>query len=123
MPGQLELYNSDNFITKIIEQFRNWEWRLCSIHLSDSLYVSDSGKFISVILCALSVMVNLEVAQINVLSKVDLMPSNSPYNLEYFEQLPDLKHLLRLVNVCFLILKFTICYIIKLFYNNNFKKR
>lgn len=101
MPGQLELYNSDNFITEIMEEFRKWKWRFCAIHLSDSLYASDPGKFISVILCALSVMVNLEVAQINVLSKVDLMPSNSVYNLEYFEQLPDLRHLLHLLDVCF----------------------
>lgn len=99
MPGQLELYNCDDSISKIIEQFHKWEWRLCAIHLTDSLYVSDPGKFISIVLCSLSVMINLEVAQINVLSKVDLMPSDAPYNQEFFEQMPDLTQIARLLDV------------------------
>uniref|UniRef100_A0A915DEX4 GPN-loop GTPase 2 n=1 Tax=Ditylenchus dipsaci TaxID=166011 RepID=A0A915DEX4_9BILA len=81
MPGQLELYNSDDSITNVIQQFNRWQWRICAIHLSDALYASDPGKFISVVLCALSIMVNLEVAQINVLSK-----------------LPDLKQVARLLD-------------------------
>ncbi|KAI1728895.1 ATP binding protein [Ditylenchus destructor] len=98
MPGQLELYNSDRSISDIITTFGKWQWRLCAVHLSDSLYVSDPGKFISVVLCALSIMVNLEVAQVNVLSKVDLLSPDIPYNLEFFEQLPDLKQLVRLLD-------------------------
>lgn len=101
MPGQLELYNCDDSITRIIEEFRKWDWNLCAIHLSDSLYVSDPGKFISVVLCSLSVMINLEVAQINVLSKCDLMPPDTPYDQEFFENLPDLKHIVWLLDVSF----------------------
>jgi GTPase SAR1 family protein len=98
MPGQLELYNSDDSLTKVIRQFERWGWQFCALHLSDSMYCSDPGKFISVVLSALSVMVNLEVPQINVLSKVDLLPSDTPYNMEFFEQLPDLRQICRLLD-------------------------
>lgn len=102
MPGQLELYNSDDSITKIIQQFTKWDWRLCAVHLSDSVYISDAGKFVSVILAALSIMINLEVAQINVLTKVDLLDeSKLPYDFEFFENLPDLKYLADLLDVSY----------------------
>uniref|UniRef100_A0A7E4UW17 GPN-loop GTPase 2 n=1 Tax=Panagrellus redivivus TaxID=6233 RepID=A0A7E4UW17_PANRE len=99
MPGQLELYNSDDSITQIIQQFNKWDWRMCAVHLSDSVYIADPGKFVSVILAALSIMVNLEVAQINVLTKVDLLDEDRlPYDFEFFENLPDLKYLTDLLD-------------------------
>jgi len=98
MPGQLELYTCDDSMRQIVEQFRKWKWNLCAVHLNDSIYASDPGKFISVVLSSLIVMVNLELPQINVLSKVDSIPSDAPYNLEYFEQLPDLKYLAQLLD-------------------------
>lgn len=99
MPGQLELYNSDGSIAEIVDHFRRWEWRVCSVYLSDSLYASDPGKFISVVLSALAAMINLEVAQVNVLSKVDMIQPDTSFNLDFFERLPDLKHLVRLLDV------------------------
>ncbi|KAK6105671.1 hypothetical protein QQG55_21175 [Brugia pahangi] len=98
-PGQLELYNSDNCITSIIHSMEKWGHRLVAVHLSDSLYCSDAGKFISVLLSALSIMINLECAQINVLSKQDLLNDNDlPYNFEFFEQLPDALRLVELLD-------------------------
>ena len=47
--------------------------QLVAVHLVDSHYCSDPGKFISVLLTSLSTMVQLELSHINVLSKVDLM--------------------------------------------------
>lgn len=100
MPGQLELYNTDDSVAKIVRQLEKWGWRLCAIHLSDSVYCSDPGKFISVILSALSIMINLEMGQINVLSKTDLLSGQDlPYDFEFFEQLPDLKQIVRLLDV------------------------
>lgn len=102
MPGQLELYNSDDSISRITSQLTRWNFRLCAVHLSDSLYCSDAGKFVAVILSALSIMINLEVPQINVLSKADLLPTDLPYGVEFFQELPDLKYLLDLFGVNFL---------------------
>ncbi|KAI6178313.1 GPN-loop GTPase 2 [Aphelenchoides besseyi] len=98
MPGQLELYNSDDSITKITRQLQAADCRLCAVHLSDSMYCSDAGKFVAVILSALSITINLELPQVNVLSKADLLPSDLPYNADYYRQLPDLKHLTDLLD-------------------------
>uniref|UniRef100_A0A914H3S7 GPN-loop GTPase 2 n=1 Tax=Globodera rostochiensis TaxID=31243 RepID=A0A914H3S7_GLORO len=98
MPGQLELYCSEDSIKRIVAQFSSWGWHICAVHLSDSTYANDPGKFVSVLLSALSAMVNLEVSQINVLSKVDLLPDSAPFRLEYFEELPNLKHLTDCLN-------------------------
>ena len=46
---------------------------MVTVHLVDSHYCSDPGKFISVLLTSLSTMVQIELPHINVLSKVDLM--------------------------------------------------
>ena len=47
--------------------------QLVAVHLVDSHYCSDPGKFISVLLTSLSTMVQLELPHINILSKVDIM--------------------------------------------------
>ena len=44
--------------------------RICAVFLIDSHFMVDGGKFISGAMAALSVMVNLEVPHVNVLSKV-----------------------------------------------------
>uniref|UniRef100_A0A914R7J2 GPN-loop GTPase 2 n=1 Tax=Parascaris equorum TaxID=6256 RepID=A0A914R7J2_PAREQ len=82
LPGQLELYS--------ILQMEKWGHRVVTMHLSDSMYCSDAGKFISVVLSALAVTVNLEAAQVNVLSKMDL--------IKFFKELPDLSKLTELVD-------------------------
>ncbi|MCP9264145.1 GPN-loop GTPase 2 [Dirofilaria immitis] len=98
-PGQLELYSSDNCISSIIHNMEKWGFRLVAVHLSDSLYCTNAGKFISVLLCALSIMINLECAQINVLSKQDLLEDNDlPYNFEFFEQIPEMSRLIELLD-------------------------
>lgn len=93
MPGQLELYNSDDSVRKIVDELTKKGFRLCAVHLSDSMHCSDVGKFVAVIFSALSIMINLEIAQINVLSKSDLLQENLPFDLSFFEELPDLRYL------------------------------
>ncbi|VDK43394.1 unnamed protein product [Anisakis simplex] len=102
-PGQLELYNSDDCIASIIRtllrgQIEKWGHRLVVVHLSDSVYCADVGKFIAVVLSALSVMVNLETAQVNVLSKMDLIANDLPFNEDFFQQLPNLRKFIELLD-------------------------
>ncbi|KAF7637123.1 GPN-loop GTPase 2 [Meloidogyne graminicola] len=98
MPGQMELYCSDDSVRKIINWFNQMHWQICAVYLNDSTYINDSGKFISVILSSLMSMINLEMTQINVLSKVDLLSNDLPFELDYYQELPDLKHLLDLLD-------------------------
>ena len=46
---------------------------MCCVYLLDSVFMSDSHKFASGILCCLSAMIQLELPHINVLTKVDLL--------------------------------------------------
>jgi len=93
MPGQLELYCSTDSIQRTAQQFSKWHWQICAVHFSDSTYVNDVGKFVGVVLSSLSAMINLEMPQLNVLSKVDLLPDDAPFRLDYFEELPNLRYL------------------------------
>ncbi len=47
--------------------------RVCGVFLIDSHFMVDGGKFISGAMAALSVMVNLEIPHVNILSKVTLV--------------------------------------------------
>ena len=58
---------------KVVTVTASSSLQLVAVHLVDSHYCSDPGKFISVLLTSLSTMVQLELPHINVLSKVDLM--------------------------------------------------
>ncbi|TKR92077.1 hypothetical protein L596_006794 [Steinernema carpocapsae] len=94
MPGQLELYNSDDAVWKILQDLQKWGYRLTAVHMSDSLYCCDPGKFVAVVLAALSVMVNLEMPHVNVLSKVDLLRADDlPFRFDFFEEVPSMQRL------------------------------
>jgi hypothetical protein len=47
--------------------------RVCGVFLIDSHFMVDGGKFISGAMAALSVMVNLEIPHVNILSKVTIL--------------------------------------------------
>ena len=47
--------------------------QLVAVHLVDSHYCADPGKFVSILFTSLSTMVQIELPHINLLSKVDLM--------------------------------------------------
>ena len=51
----------------------NSTFQLVAVHLVDSHYCSDPGKFISVLLTSLSTMLQIELPHVNVLSKMDLI--------------------------------------------------
>ncbi|CAJ0962880.1 unnamed protein product, partial [Mesorhabditis belari] len=97
-PGQLEIYKSDGEFCELVRFLQKSGVRLCAVHLSDSMFCSDAPKFISVVMSTLSVMVQLEMPQINVLSKVDLLTTDIPFDLEFFTQLPDISRLLEMLN-------------------------
>ena len=48
---------------------------MSTVYILDSQFVADASKFISGVLCCLSAMTSLELPHVNVLSKVDLLPS------------------------------------------------
>merc|ERR1719244_1230506 len=77
-----------NVMRKFVDQLQQWNFRVCGVFLIDSHFMVDGGKFISGAMAALSVMVNLEVPHVNVLSKIDLLSASGRKQLERYLE-PD----------------------------------
>ncbi|CAH1797002.1 unnamed protein product [Owenia fusiformis] len=95
-PGQVELYTHHNSVKNIFQQLTKWDFRLCSVHLVDSHYCSEPGKFISVLLTSLNTMLQIELPHVNVLSKADLIENYGKlaFNLDFYTEVLDLDFLL-----------------------------
>ncbi|VDM31188.1 unnamed protein product [Hydatigera taeniaeformis] len=109
-PGQVELYCNNTAFRKLItfltysssasngspsEPAAGLGLRLAVVHLVDSHYCTDAGKFISVLLTSLVSMLQLSLPHVNVLSKIDLVElyGRLPFNLDFFAEVLNLSHL------------------------------
>jgi len=95
-PGQVELYTVDQSMKNIIEHLTKLDIRLAAVHLVDSHYCSDPGKFIAVCLTSLTTMLQIALPHVNLLSKVDLVERYGKlhFNLDYYTEVLDLDYLL-----------------------------
>merc|ERR1719153_53524 len=95
-PGQVELYTVDQSMKDIIEHLTRLDIRLAAVHLVDSHYCSDPGKFIAVCLTSLTTMLQIALPHVNLLSKVDLVERYGKlhFNLDYYTEVLDLNYLL-----------------------------
>lgn len=87
-PGQIELYTHLTAMRKLIRMLQNWNFNVCSVFLVDVQFMTDGAKFLSGTMSALSVMVNLELPHLNILSKMDLLGKAARRQLERFLE-PD----------------------------------
>ena len=60
-------------MNRVMELLRRLDFQCCGVYLIDASFTLDSAKLMSGMLAALSAMIKLEVAHINVLSKCDLV--------------------------------------------------
>lgn len=78
LPGQIELYTNSGAIQRVLQKIsQEWGFRSVVVHLTDSVLCLEPSHYISSVLVSLSVMLNLQLPHVNVLSKVDLFPSSS----------------------------------------------
>nr|XP_032829297.1 GPN-loop GTPase 2 [Petromyzon marinus] len=96
-PGQVELYSHHGAVRNVLGTLGKWDLRLCAVHLVDSHYCSDPGKFVSVLCTALAAMLHVELPHVNVLSKVDLIETQGPlaFNLDFYTEVMDMTYLLQ----------------------------
>ncbi|CAH1382708.1 hypothetical protein MTP99_006690 [Tenebrio molitor] len=87
-PGQIELYTHLTAVKKLVKQLQDWNFNICSVFLVDVQFMTDGAKFLSGTMAALSVMVNLELPHVNLLSKMDLLSKGARKRLERFLE-PD----------------------------------
>ena len=73
LPGQIELYSHIPVVKKILKFLGKLDFRLCGVYCIDCMFITDASKFIAGSLSALSAMINLEIAHVNVLTKCDLL--------------------------------------------------
>lgn len=92
-PGQIELYTHMTTIRQLVELLRQWNFSVCGVFLVDAQFMVDSNKFLSGTMAALSVMVNLEIPHVNVLSKMDLLSKSARNRLDSYLD-PDPRALL-----------------------------
>lgn len=93
---------------QLVEQLQQWEFRVCGVFLVDSQFMVESFKvlkfsrssvhcvlfpennlseyfvsqFISGVMAALSAMVSLEIPQVNIMTKMDLLSPKSKKEIE-----------------------------------------
>lgn len=98
-PGQVELYTHHNSVRNILEQLTSWDIRLTAVHLVDSHYCSDPGKFVAILLTSLTTMLQLSLPHVNVLSKADLIEQHGKlaFSPDFYTEVLDLQYLLSLL--------------------------
>eukprot|EP00051_Salpingoeca_urceolata_P015007 m.192066 g.192066 ORF g.192066 m.192066 type:complete len:280 (+) comp18258_c0_seq4:109-948(+) len=93
-PGQIELYTHIPVMTQLVEHLQSRDVRVCGVYLLDAQFLDDTSKFFSGVLSALSVMINLSVPHVNVLTKTDLIQDpDTKRELEHYLD-PDTEMLL-----------------------------
>lgn len=93
MPGQIELFTHLSTGRQLVELLTSWNFRICSVFLVDSQFMIDGPKFLSGTMAALSVMANIELPHVNILSKMDLLSKSARGQLDKYLE-PDAHALL-----------------------------
>lgn len=96
-PGQVELFTHDNSLYKIFKTLtKRKDLRLCCVSLIDSIYLTSPSQYVSVLLLSLRSMLQMNMPQVNVISKIDKLKEygNLPFKLDYYTEVQDLKYLL-----------------------------
>ncbi|KAF8068151.1 Gpn2 [Scenedesmus sp. PABB004] len=95
-PGQVELFTQHRGFKAVLAALTEaWGHRLAAVHLVDAHLATDAPKYISALLLSLSTMLHLELPQVNVLSKVDLVKQygDLAFNLDFYTEVHDLSRL------------------------------
>lgn len=95
-PGQTEIYCLSSSFKSIITHLTNSkgvDMRLCAVNLIESNNLDDIPKYIFSVFSVLNSMVQLELPQINVISKIDLVSQfKKQYPIQFYKQ-PDFEEL------------------------------
>lgn len=96
LPGQVELFTLHGALKRILDTMtRKWGFLLAAVQLVDAHLCSDPAKYLSALLLSLQTMLHLEMPQVNVLSKFDLIEQYGElaFSLDFYMQAQGLEHL------------------------------
>lgn len=115
-PGQVELFTHHGSLRRIFFRLQKLGYRvlptthhhrmsadfsqLVVVNLTDSIILSRPSLYVSSLLLALRSMLQLDLTQLNVLTKIDNLRNypNLPFNLDYYTEVQDLHYLLPHLN-------------------------
>ncbi|XP_058614372.1 GPN-loop GTPase 3 [Onychostoma macrolepis] len=83
-PGKRSSCTHLPVMKQLVEQLQQWEFRVCGVFLVDSQFMVETFKFISGVMAALSAMVMLEIPQVNIMTKMDLLSPKSKKEIEKY---------------------------------------
>lgn len=83
-PGQIELYTHLTAFRKLVKMLQDWNFNVCSVFMLDVQFMTEGAKFLSGTMAALTVMLNLELPHINLLTKMDLLSKGAKKQLDRF---------------------------------------
>lgn len=97
-PGQIEIFTQFESFKNIIKKLtsKDLDLRLCTVNLIESNNISDMSKYVFSIFSVLNSMINLELPQINIISKIDLLKeymSEIPFPLSFYKNPNDSEQL------------------------------
>ncbi|KII60724.1 GPN-loop GTPase 2 [Thelohanellus kitauei] len=94
-PGQLELFYCESSLKEVLNFLEKSNYRLVVVNFIDVTFCSSPSTFIGCVIDCLSIMLHLEMPQVNVLSKIDLLISSVTldFPLELYLDLNGLNHL------------------------------
>ncbi|GMG59155.1 unnamed protein product [Ambrosiozyma monospora] len=121
-PGQIELFTDNPVFNKIFTRLvKELDFRMCVVSLIDSINLITPSQYISSLLLTLRSMLQMDLPQVNVISKIDLLKGyvdadkldkaerrkrgelsseddndnegGLPFNLQYYTEVQDLEYL------------------------------
>lgn len=72
-PGQIELYTHLPVMKRIVSILQRLGYQMCVVYMMDAMLISDPSRFLAGSMMCMSVMAQLELPHISVLSKCDLI--------------------------------------------------
>lgn len=100
-PGQVELFTHHSALKTVFQKLeKQLDMRLAVVNLTDSFYITQPNQYVSVVLLALRTMLQFNLPQVNVLSKIDLLHNYGklPFKLDYYLEVQDLDYLMSTEN-------------------------
>ncbi|SSD58317.1 probable GPN-loop GTPase 2 homolog [Saccharomycodes ludwigii] len=96
-PGQVELFTHHGALFNIFKRLeKEMDLRLCVVNLIDSIYLNSASQYISIVLLSLRSMLMMDLPQINVFSKIDMLKQYGdelPFRLDYYTDVQELEYL------------------------------
>ena len=96
-PGQVELFTHHSSLFRIFKRLeKELDMRFCVVNLIDCFNITSPSQYVSVLLLALRSMLMMDLPQINVFSKIDMLKSYGelPFKLDYYTEVQDLEYLI-----------------------------